>query len=247
MYGILDLTDLDAPEAKDSSKREPLSVTQQNLTNPLNPSDALSSLFDQKRINPRGLAHLERKTANPKKAAKESIRQIAGKIETLLVEENCKPEGLCPTKRAIYDEAFNEVIRQITLESGERGVLLADVKSQIDYALNEFESLFQSAGVFTSRRQVMAEKDLKSVEEERRVLEQEEAELKNTKVQLTNEIGNLNKQIAEMELEEEKRLKADVDFLSAQNEVFRNFCDKKANFGDLLELKRALEKKTTKL
>jgi len=39
-----------------------------------------------------------------------------------------RPEGICPIKQYLFSQAFDEIIRQVTLDCPERGLMLMRVR-----------------------------------------------------------------------------------------------------------------------
>lgn len=69
----------------------------------------------------------------------------------------------------IYDEVFNELIRQVTINSPERGILLSKVRDEMKITVAAYKSLYDSSVTFGMRKQVQAEEGVddmkKSIEE----------------------------------------------------------------------------------
>ena len=48
-------------------------------------------------------------------------------------------EGICPVRQELYKQAFNELIRQVSLNSPERGLLLLRVRDEIQMTLDAYK------------------------------------------------------------------------------------------------------------
>ena len=61
--------------------------------------------------------------------------------------------GICPIREQLYNECFDELIRQITINCLERGILLMRIKKEIEMTVNSYQTLYESAiayGIRTS-------------------------------------------------------------------------------------------------
>ena len=246
MYGILEVeeaaVDLDAVPAAES-----LRVSQQNLVQPWAVGDVFHALFTQITVNPAGLPELATKTASMSRPGKEKIMDMARRMEQLIEERNCRTEGIGRVKRSIFDEAFNEIVRQITLELPERGVLLFQIKQHIDHTFSHYDQLCAESGHFLGDELLVQEEELRRLSGERLRLQERETELKNRALHLSNELENLENLHASVNAQNEKQLATELEFLHAQNDLFESFCRKKSELGDLIELKKHLEKNANKL
>ena len=46
--------------------------------------------------------------------------------------------GICPIREELYGQAFDELIRQVTLNCAERGILLVQVKDEIKMNIKSY-------------------------------------------------------------------------------------------------------------
>lgn len=53
--------------------------------------------------------------------SKEGVQMLAEKLEIKLKQRQARKTGICDVRSEIYDEAFNELIRQVTINCPERG------------------------------------------------------------------------------------------------------------------------------
>ena len=51
-------------------------------------------------------------------------------------------EGICPVRQHLYQQAFDEIIRQVSLNSPERGLLLLRVRDEIQMTLDAYKVCF---------------------------------------------------------------------------------------------------------
>lgn len=79
----------------------------------------------------------------------------------------------------IYDDVFNELIRQVTLNSPERGVLLMKIRDELKVRVAAYKSLYESSIIFGMRKQVQAEEGVEEMENKLSELERKRTILQN--------------------------------------------------------------------
>lgn len=63
-----------------------------------------------------------------------------------------RDDGICAIRREVYDDVFDEIIRQVTLEEPARGVLLKRIKDELQQTLQLHHNLTVRAECYTSRK-----------------------------------------------------------------------------------------------
>jgi dynein light intermediate chain len=81
--------------------------------------------------------------------------------------------GICPVREQLYNECFDELIRQVTINCLERGILLMRIKKEIEMTINSYQNLYESAIAYGIRTALISEetkntltKQIKSVDDE---------------------------------------------------------------------------------
>ena len=57
-------------------------------------------------------------------------------------ERQARETGICPVRRELYQQGFDELIRQVTIECAERGLLLLRVRDEINMTLAAYQTLY---------------------------------------------------------------------------------------------------------
>ena len=70
----------------------------------------------------------------------------------MLYNEQALEIGLCPKRRRIYNDLFDELIRLITLQCSERGLLLGRIKNEYVQWMNTYEELYSSGMAYGLRQ-----------------------------------------------------------------------------------------------
>lgn len=86
---------------------------------------------------------------------------------------------MCDVRMDIYDDVFNELIRQVTLNSPERGILLMKIRDELKVRVAAYKSLYESSIIFGMRKQVQAEEGVEEMEKRLTELERKKTILQN--------------------------------------------------------------------
>ncbi|KAK8396656.1 hypothetical protein O3P69_004972 [Scylla paramamosain] len=105
------------------------------------------------------------------------VIQLWEQLDLKIKEQQARPRGICAIRRSLYRQCFDELIRQVTLDCPERGLLLSRVRDEASMTMAAFLSLFISASHFGSSKATQAEAGKWELEGELRALEEEVAGL----------------------------------------------------------------------
>lgn len=94
-------------------------------------------------------------------------------LDRRLQTNQARETGICPIREQLYNECFDELIRQVTINCLERGILLMRIKKEIEMTVNSYQSLYESAIAYGIRTALISEEmkskmtdQIKNVEEE---------------------------------------------------------------------------------
>ena len=140
--------------------------------------DALNRLLPPKKITDKEQEWVQYVTCNP--VAKADVVNLQENLERRLQTEQARETGICPIREKLYQECFDELIRQITLNCLERGILLTRIKKELNMTMNSYQSLYESSIAYGIRTLLLAEEEKKK---------------------LNDEIGNIEKECENLESE----------------------------------------------
>jgi dynein light intermediate chain len=66
-------------------------------------------------------------------------------LDALLKDRQALNHGLCPVRRQLYSHCFDEIIRQVTIDNPDRGLLLLRLRDEIQMTLGAYHTLYESA------------------------------------------------------------------------------------------------------
>ena len=119
-----------------------------------------------------------------------------------------KESGVCPIREELYNECFEEIIRQVTVNCLQRGDLLNRIKLEMNYEINYYRQLYESLIAFSLRKVLQEKKKEKMLEIKREKLKKEIEDLE-SEIEAKNNM--LKKRIEEEDAKEAQAMKDHVD------------------------------------
>lgn len=198
-----------------------------------NPSDkeALNAMFLPREWEENGKRYIQ--YVSPEKASREQARDLFKALDEKIRERQAREKGICPVREELYSQCFDEIIRQVTIECPERGLLLLRVRDEIRMTIASYQTLYESAVLFGIRKQLQAETGKEDLKKKLENLEKQKVELTNRKVQLDNQLKALEKKNKEMIEVENQRRKEEYEFLKSQHDNLDKFLKSQDNMNKL--------------
>ena len=137
--------------------------------------DALNRLLPPKKITDKDQEWVQYVTCTP--VAKADVVNLQENLDRRLQTEQARETGICPIREKLYAECFDELIRQITLNCLERGILLTRIKKELNMTVNSYQSLYESSIAYGIRTLLLAEEEKKKLNDEIGKIERECQEL----------------------------------------------------------------------
>ncbi|CAF1137439.1 unnamed protein product [Adineta steineri] len=151
--------------------------------------------------------------------------QLQERFHVMLYQEEALEIGLCPKRRRIYNDLFDELIRIITLQCCERGLLLARIRNEFLQWMSEYEEVYSSGMAYGLRQYLCKTEEKKKYEYVIKELESDCQQLRNELEQESIRFEKLSKSINndnEYEQSSEQRLlKKNVNILRSTNEILQ--------------------------
>ena len=131
------------------------------------------------------------------KTSRSDVRELGQIFDETLRERQATPDGsqvACPVREELFSMLFDELVRQVTVECPERGLLLLRVRDQLRMSAAHFLELYESGLVFAEKQSNSAEASLgdlrqqeSSVQEDVRCLRLRVMELESLQLELERE------------------------------------------------------------
>mmetsp|Transcript_90661 Transcript_90661/g.194422 ORF Transcript_90661/g.194422 Transcript_90661/m.194422 type:complete len:251 (+) Transcript_90661:91-843(+) len=156
-------------------------------------------------------------------ATRLDVIQLQEALDQRLMERQARETGICQVREELYSQCFDELIRQITINQPERGLLLLRVRDEIRMSIAAYQTLYQSSVTFGTRKQLQSEQG--KAETEQMISEQEEQ--KRTRearvVELKNKCEAVERRESERRTIDERKRKEEIDFLKHQQQHLESF------------------------
>lgn len=142
-------------------------------------------------------------------------------LDQKLQQRQARETGICPIREELYSQCFDELIRQVTINCAERGLLLLRVRDEIRMTVAAYQTLYESSIAFGMRKALMAEQRKAELEARIKHLRGEKTDLEEQVSQLNGKCDDIEKSAQERKEEEEKKHKEETDFLKETNEQLK--------------------------
>ena len=138
-------------------------------------------------------------------------------LDARLVDRQARETGICPVREDLYPQGFDELIRQVTINCAERGLLLLRVRDEIRMTIAAYQTLYESSIAFGMRKALQAEQGKADMEARIKQLEAEKKDLERQVQELKAKAEAIEKREGERRALEEKKHAEEVQFLKRTN------------------------------
>ncbi|NXL82296.1 IDLC protein, partial [Leptocoma aspasia] len=142
-------------------------------------------------------------------------------LDRQLQQRQARETGLCPVRRELYTQCFDELIRQTTVSCAERGLLLLRVRDELQLTLSAYQALYESSVAFGVRKALQAEQGKAHLEKRIAELEDENKELEKQVSEEKAKCEAIERQETERREIEEKKHSEEVLFLKRTNQQLK--------------------------
>uniref|UniRef100_A0A182FA35 Uncharacterized protein n=2 Tax=Anopheles albimanus TaxID=7167 RepID=A0A182FA35_ANOAL len=156
-------------------------------------------------------------TVSSTPATRQDVINLQEMLDTRLQQTQARETGICPVRRELYTQCFDELIRQVTINCTERGLLLLRVRDEIAMSLEAYETLYCSSVSFGIRKALQAQEGKEKLQEQIQQLEQEKEALQNSISDMKIKADQAERRNAELRASEEKKHSEEIAFLKKTN------------------------------
>uniref|UniRef100_A0A4W3I8Y7 Axonemal dynein light intermediate polypeptide 1 n=1 Tax=Callorhinchus milii TaxID=7868 RepID=A0A4W3I8Y7_CALMI len=129
--------------------------------------------------------HLWIQNVSTTPATRMDVINLQDHLDRKLQQRQARVTGICPIRRELYAQCFDEIIRQVTINCPERGLLLLRIRNEILMTFAAYNTLYESSTAFGLRKALQGDlgklklvNKVSTVELEKRNLEAEYLDLK---------------------------------------------------------------------
>jgi len=142
-------------------------------------------------------------------------------LDRRLQQRQARETGICPVRRELYSQCFDEIIRQVTISCAERGLLLLRVRDEIRMTIAAYQTLYESSVAFGMRKALQAEQGKTDMERQIKELELDKTELERQVNELKAKCEQIEKRALEQKQVEEKKHSEEIQFLKRTNQQLK--------------------------
>ena len=183
--------------------------------------EILNSVLPPRKFETGGSQYIQ--YVNKAPATRFDVIDLQEQLDLRVMERQAREAGICPVREDLYTQAFDELIRQVTLNGPERGLLLLRVRDEIRMTIDAYKTLYNSSVTFGIRKQLQAEQGMAELEQRVASLEEAKRQHENTVLELRNKVEVVEKRESERRTLEEKKRKEEIDFLKYQGHNLDQF------------------------
>ena len=129
-------------------------------------------------------------------------------------------------REELYAQCFDELIRQVTINCAERGLLLLRVRDEARMSIAAYQTLYESSVAFGMRKALGGEQGKSDAEARIEHLEGRETDLERQVAELKARCDSIETREAERREEEEKRHAEEVGFMQKSNQQLKQQLEK---------------------
>jgi dynein light intermediate chain len=156
-------------------------------------------------------------------ATRLDVIALQEQLDKKLSERKARETGICPVREELYGQCLDELIRQVTLDGPERGLLLMRTRDEIRMTIDAYKTLFGSSVTFGIKKQLRAEQGIPELENQVSDLEAQKSQLELEVYELRSKLEIVEKREAERKTADDKRRKEELDFLKYQGQHLDSF------------------------
>lgn len=150
-------------------------------------------------------------------ATRQDVVNLQEMLDMLLQQMQARETGICPIRRELYSQCFDELIRQVTINCAERGLLLLRVRDELMMSMGAYKTLYCSSIAFGMRKALQSQEGKEKLVEYVTQLEGEKEEMANIISDMKLRADQNERRNAELHAAEEKKHAEEIAFLKKTN------------------------------
>ena len=112
--------------------------------------DILNSILPPREWTEDGTLWVQYVSSTP--ATRLDVVNLQESLDRKLQQRQARETGICPVREELYAQCFDEVIRQVTINCAERGLLLLRVRDEVRMTIAAYQTLYESSIAFGMRK-----------------------------------------------------------------------------------------------
>ncbi|XP_071624215.1 axonemal dynein light intermediate polypeptide 1 isoform X1 [Heliangelus exortis] len=189
-------------------------------TPPAQPQELLNAILPPREWEEENLRWVQEVSSVP--STRQDVVHLQEELDLRLQRRQARETGLCPVRRELYTQCFDELIREVTINCAERGLLLLRVRDEIQLTIAAYQTLYESSIAFGMRKALQAEQGKSDLEKRIAELEEEKQELERQVSEEKAKCEDIEKRENERRQVEEKKHDEEVQFLRQMNHQLKD-------------------------
>ncbi|KAJ8674114.1 hypothetical protein QAD02_005376 [Eretmocerus hayati] len=154
-------------------------------------------------------------------ATRLDVLNLQEQLDMRLQQRQARETGICPVRRELYTQCFDEIIRQVTINCSERGSLLLRIRDEIQMTMAAYQTLYQSSIAFGMRKALQAEQGREDLINTVEDLKVQKVELEKTLAELRQKFDQAERKATEVREAEERKYMEEIQFLKKTNQQLK--------------------------
>jgi dynein light intermediate chain len=146
-------------------------------------------------------------------ASRTDVDAVEAALDQRLQQRQARLAGLCPVRGELYAQVFDEMVREVTLDLPERGLLLLRVRDEARMTRAAYEALYDGSVTFSVRKQLQAEQGIAELEAEAAALAERKRDLEAQVLALRSKMDVIERKQLERRQKDEKRRAEELAYL----------------------------------
>jgi len=181
--------------------------------------DLLNSILPPREWTEDGQLWVQYVSSTP--ATRSDVIALQEQLDQKLLQRQARETGICPIREELYAQCFDELIRQVTINTEERGLLLLRVRDEIRMTIASYQTLYESSIAFGMRKALQAEQQKVEMQAKLKQLESEKRDLEKQVLEMKTKCEMLEKRDQERREEENNKHHEEVESLRKQNQQLK--------------------------
>lgn len=173
--------------------------------------DILNAILPPREYSEKGQLWVQQVSSSP--ATRLDVINLQEQLDTKLQQRQARETGICPVRRELYSQVFDELIREVTINCSERGLLLLRIRDEIRMTLAAYQTLYESSVAFGMRKALQAEAGKSDMETKLTQLEQDKRDLEAEVQKLKAKCDEIERREAERRQTEQRKHEEELQFL----------------------------------
>ncbi len=85
-------------------------------------------------------------------SSREDVAKLQKLLDDRLSYRQARESGICAIREELHSQCFDEIIRQVTINCTDRGILLMRVKDELKMTIAAYQTLYNSSVSFGMRK-----------------------------------------------------------------------------------------------